>query len=74
MKYISSIAKYITKCLISSRADEVTPYFMSEDIYNSVKHNHKRIFSVEDSAHVEIFFDHPTEYEANVLEFIKDLN
>ncbi len=47
---------------------------MGQDIYNSVKHNHKMIFSVEDSAHAEIFFDYPTEYEANVLEFIKDLN
>ena len=60
--------------IINSRADEITPYFMGQDIYNSVKHNHKMIFSVEDSAHAEIFFDYPTEYEANVLEFIKDLN
>ncbi|MCF6463763.1 alpha/beta hydrolase, partial [Clostridium sp. Cult1] len=60
--------------IINSRADEITPYFMGQDIYNSVKHNNKKIFTVEYSAHAEIYFDYPNEYEANVLEFIKDLN
>lgn len=75
----TNVCNYIDKTkvpllIISSRADKVTPYFMSEDIYNSVKHNHKKIFTVEDSAHAEIFFDYPTEYEANILEFIEGLN
>lgn len=46
---------------------------MGQDIYNSVKHNSKKIFTVEDSAHVEIYFDYPNEYENNIFGFIKEL-
>lgn len=59
--------------IINSRADEITPYFMGQDIYNSVKHNNKKIFTVEYSAHAEIYFDYPNEYENNVFGFIKEL-
>lgn len=59
--------------VINSKADEITPYFMGEDVYNSVIHNNKKIFTVEDSVHAEIFFDYPDEYERNIIEFIKQL-
>ncbi|MFW6015757.1 MAG: alpha/beta hydrolase, partial [bacterium] len=56
--------------VIHSKADEVTPYFMGENIYNSVKHDNKGMFSVEDSEHVKISIDHPEEYERNIIKFI----
>lgn len=57
--------------VIHSKADTLTPYFMGEDIFNSVPHNRKTIFTVEDSKHADIFSDHPAEYESNIMEFIK---
>lgn len=57
--------------VINSRLDEVTPYFMGEDIYNSVPHKNKRIFTVEDSGHAEIFFDYHDEYKRNIFDFIE---
>lgn len=72
----ANVCNYISKTnipvlVINSKADEITPYFMGEDIYNSVPHENKKIFTVEDSAHVEIFFDHPDEYGSNIIKFIK---
>lgn len=58
--------------IINSKAYKVRPYFMSEDIYNSIPHGDKRIFTVEDSEHVDIFIDYPDEYESNIMEFIWD--
>jgi len=58
--------------IINTKADKVTPYFMGVDIYNSVNHDNKKIFTVEDSSHAEIFFDYPDEYERSILEFIKE--
>ena len=59
--------------VINSRVDEVTPYFMGEDIYNSVPHKNKKIFTVEDSKHAEIFFDYPDEYKSNIFDFIEQI-
>ncbi|MEJ6949968.1 alpha/beta fold hydrolase [Halanaerobiaceae bacterium ANBcell28] len=56
--------------LIHSKTDQITPYFMGEDIYNSVKHDNKYMFSVEDSEHVKISIDYPEEYEKNIIKFI----
>lgn len=58
--------------VINSRVDEKTPYFMGEDIYNSVPHKNKTIFTVEDSGHTDIFFDYPDEYKSNIFDFIKE--
>lgn len=57
--------------IINSKSDEITPYFMGEDIYNSIKHDNKKIFTVEDSKHVDIVFDYPDEYKKEIIEFIK---
>ena len=74
----TNVCNYIIKTMvpvlvINSEVDEITPYFMGEDIYNSVAHENKKIFTVEDSIHAEVFFDYPDEYEGNIIEFIKQL-
>lgn len=59
--------------VINSKIDEITPYFMGKDIYDAVTHSNKKIFTVKDSEHADIFFDYPDEYERNILEFIGQL-
>ncbi|WP_048601973.1 alpha/beta hydrolase [Rubeoparvulum massiliense] len=56
--------------IINSKSDIITPYFMGEDIYQSIPHEQKKIFTVEDSKHAEVFFDYPAEYTEQVLQFI----
>jgi fermentation-respiration switch protein FrsA (DUF1100 family) len=56
--------------VIHSKADKVTPYFMGKDIYNSVKHNNKDMFSVGDSEHAKIHLEYPEKYESNIIKFI----
>lgn len=58
--------------LIHSRADQLTPYYMAEDIYNSIQHDNKVIFSVEDSSHETVYWDNLIEYEIEVLNFIDE--
>ena len=59
--------------VINSEIDEITPYFMGKDIYDAVTHSNKKIFTVKDSEHANIFFDYPDEYERNIFEFIRQL-
>ena len=59
--------------VINSKIDEITPYFMGKDIYDAVTHSNKKIFTVKDSEHANIFFDYPDEYERNIFEFIRQL-
>lgn len=59
--------------VINSKADQLTPYFMGEDIYNSITHSSKEIFTVEDSTHANIFFDYPDEYENSIINFVEQL-
>lgn len=58
--------------LIHSRADETTPYFMGEDIYEAVQHDKKELFAVEESEHGGIHLDYPREYENRVMTFIRE--
>lgn len=72
----TNVCNYIDKTkvpllIINSKADEITPYFMGEEIYNSVMHQNKKIFTVEDSKHAEIDIDYPDEYKNNIFQFIK---
>lgn len=57
--------------VINTEIDQVTPYFMGEDIYKAIPHNKKKIFTVTDSKHAEINVDYPNEFEENIMEFIK---
>ncbi len=58
--------------LIHSRADQLTPYYMAEDIYNSIQHDNKETFSVEDSRHEGVYWDNLIEYETRVINFINE--
>lgn len=58
--------------IISSKADIVTPYFMSEEIYNAIRNDRKRLFTVDDSKHVEIFLDYPEAYRAEIEDLISE--
>lgn len=57
--------------IINSKVDSVTPYFMGEDIYNSIQNDNKRIWTVEDSKHAEIWLDYNEEYRNIMKEFIR---
>ena len=75
----TNVCNYVSKTrvpilVINSKVDEITPYFMGEDIYNSITHSNKKIFTSEDSKHVEIFFDYPDEYESTIFNFIKQIS
>lgn len=72
----TNVCKYINNTkvptlVINSKSDEVTPYFMGQDIYNSITHENKKIFTVEDSKHADIFLNYPDDYEKQVINFIK---
>lgn len=72
----TNVLNYIDKTnvpilIINSKADITTPYFMGKDIYNTISHSNKNMFTVDDSKHVEIFSDYPKEYEKNIMDFIK---
>ncbi len=57
--------------IINSKADEVTPQFMGQDIYDAiVKTDNKTIWTVEDSAHTEMWLDYNEEYREKVEELI----
>ncbi|GAA0086547.1 alpha/beta hydrolase [Clostridium sp. CTA-7] len=70
-----NVCKYTSKAnmpilIINSKSDEITPYFMGEDIYNSIQNSKKNIFTVEESEHGNAFSDFQDEYEKSVMEFI----
>lgn len=73
------VNQYIAKTsvpilIINSKIDEVTPFFMGEDLYNSITHESKQLFTVEDSDHANVFYDYPKDYESHVMGFISNKN
>lgn len=58
--------------IVGSKADERIPYAVAESIFETIQNENKYIFYVEDSAHSDIYFDHPEEYRKAVKEFISD--
>jgi len=75
----TNVNEYIRKTkvpvlIINTKADQITPYFMGEDIYNSISHSNKKIFTVEDSEHANIFYEYNELYERNVMNFIEDFD
>ena len=59
--------------IINSRADEVTPFFMGEDICNAIPHNNKELFTVEDSMHCGVFSDYLHDCQNSVFQFINGM-
>lgn len=58
--------------IIGTKIDNVTPFEMAQELLNAVPHQKKKLFSVEDSRHAAVFYDHTQEYENAVLEFLRD--
>lgn len=56
--------------IINSKVDTLTPYFMGKDIYDAIPGNDKEIWTVEDSAHCEMWLDHNREYRDQVESFL----
>lgn len=50
--------------------DTLTPYFMGEDIYKYITHDKKKIITVNDSEHANIWLDYNDKYKKKVLKFI----
>lgn len=59
--------------VINSEADELTPYYMGKDIYDSSPAENKTLYTVKDSAHADIFIDHPEEYREAIESFLKNV-
>jgi fermentation-respiration switch protein FrsA (DUF1100 family) len=57
--------------IINSKVDSVTPYFMGKDIYDAIPENNREIWTVEDSAHCEIWLDYNQEYRDKIDDFLK---
>lgn len=66
------IAKNITipTLIINSSIDQVTPFFMGEEIYNNISSDHKEIWTVDDSEHASIWENHTDEYKIKIDNFI----
>lgn len=67
-----NIAKKVNvpSLIINSKADEMTPFFMGEEIYNNINCDNKEIWTVDDSEHACIWEDHTDEYKLEMDEFI----
>lgn len=68
----AEITDYVSKSqipllVINTKADKVTPYHMGVDIYEASAAELRDIFTVEDSAHANIFFDYREEYERRIF-------
>ncbi len=58
--------------IIHSKSDEITPFFMAEEIYDGIKHDFKSKLTVSNSQHAEIYFDYDDKYKDKVLDFINN--
>ena len=56
--------------IVSSKADDRIPYETSQRIFDAMKNNKKAMFTVEDSRHSDVYFDHSPEYKKAVECFI----
>lgn len=61
---VSSALRQVTvpTLIINSRVDTITPYFMGKDIYQALPGENKTLWTVEDSAHVDIWLEHRQAY------------
>ena len=57
--------------VFNTEIDEVTPAFMGQDLYDAVSHDKKKIVTMPDSKHAEIFQDQPEAYKAELAAFLQ---
>lgn len=60
--------------VVRTLADELTPAFMGEAIYEAIENDNKILWTVKDSAHVKIRNDYPDQYWALVDEVVQRAN
>lgn len=58
--------------VVASESDERVPFRMEKSVYDCIKSEKKRLYSVSDSKHSEIYFDHPDEYAKEIEEFVAE--
>lgn len=58
--------------IINSKKDEMTPYFMGKEIYDALPGKGKKLWTVEDSSHAEVWFDQNLEYRKILEEFMDE--
>lgn len=63
---------HIPTLVINSEADQLTPYFMGKDIYDSLASTKKELWTVTDSKHVGMWIEYNEEYRNKVLGFIEE--
>ena len=56
--------------VINSKADQLTPYYMGRDIYEAIDSKDKKILSVKDSDHAQVWLNHRELYRKTMDEFI----
>lgn len=56
--------------VLNSEIDEVTPFFMGKDIYESLNTDQKELWTVPDCAHTDQWWNYNEEYRSRVMEFI----
>lgn len=57
--------------VINSKIDETTPYYMGKTIYDNINTSDKKIWTVPDSKHADVWVDHNDEYRQEMSDFIK---
>lgn len=60
--------------IFNTKKDRVTPYHMGVDLYKAISTSHKKLVTVGDSGHTDIYWDHPKMYENTMMEFVKHEN
>lgn len=60
--------------IFNTKKDGVTPYHMGVDLYEAIQSDDKKMVSVEDSGHTDIYWDYPKMYENALMEFVEDEN
>lgn len=58
--------------VFNTKNDKITPYHMGIDLYEAMEHNKKKIITVEDSDHTDIYWDYAEMYEKEIIKFIEN--
>lgn len=56
--------------VINSSADDMTPPFMAEDIYNALPEGVGELWTVDDCDHIKMWFSQNDEYRNRVLDLV----
>lgn len=59
--------------VLNSEADQLTPYYMGKDIYDSSPSANKTLYTVKDSGHADIWVDHNEEYISEVEKLLRSV-